>query len=145
MEFCGWIEAAKAAGLKRRQIFLRHFFPTIWPRIVSRILLLLPAMLLLVVAADFSGLVEGGEGFDRWGILMAEGQGGLLDVVPHPNFADNRLLYLSYSKPDASGKQATTAVARGRFEQDRLTSVEVIFEALSRGRGHYGSRLAFSR
>jgi glucose/arabinose dehydrogenase len=78
-------------------------------------------------------------------MVFAEGQGGLLDVVPHPNFADNRLLYLSYSKPDASGMQATTAVARGRFAQDRLDNVEVIFEAVSQGRGHYGSRLAFDR
>jgi glucose/arabinose dehydrogenase len=78
-------------------------------------------------------------------MVFAEGQGGLLDVVPHPNFADNRLLYLSYSKPDTSGMQATTAVARGRFAQDRLDNVEVIFEAVSQGRGHYGSRLAFDR
>jgi glucose/arabinose dehydrogenase len=76
--------------------------------------------------------------------VLAQGQGGLLDVVPHPAFATNRLLYLSYSKPLAEGG-ATTAVARGRFENDRLQQVEVIFEAVSRGAGHYGSRLAFDR
>lgn len=75
--------------------------------------------------------------------VLAEGQGGLLDVVPHPQFASNRLLYLSYSKP-ADG-HATTAVARGRFEHDRLSNLEVLFQAVSKGRGHYGSRLAFSR
>jgi glucose/arabinose dehydrogenase len=68
-----------------------------------------------------------------------------LDVVPHPNFASNRLLYLSFSKPYADGPGATTAVVRGRFENDRLTGVEQIFEAVSRGAGHYGSRLAFDR
>lgn len=73
--------------------------------------------------------------------VFAEGQGGLLDVVPHPDFANNRLLYLSYSKPLAEG--STTAVVRGRFEGDQLSDVEEIFEAESRGRGHYGSRLAF--
>jgi len=77
--------------------------------------------------------------------VHAQGQGGLLDVVPHPNFATNRLLYLSYSKPYADGNGATTAVVRGRFENDRLTGVEQIFEAVSRGAGHYGSRLAFDR
>ena len=77
--------------------------------------------------------------------VFAQGQGGLLDVVPHPNFASNRLLYLSFSKPNADGSEATTAVVRGRFENDRLTNVEEIFEAVSRGRGHYGSRLAFDR
>jgi glucose/arabinose dehydrogenase len=74
--------------------------------------------------------------------VFARGQGGLLDVVPHPDFESNRLIYLSYSKPLAD-EQSTTAVIRGRFENDRLTGVEEIFEAQSRGRGHYGSRLAF--
>ena len=73
--------------------------------------------------------------------VFAEGQGGLLDVAPHPDFASNRLLYLSYSKPVDGG--STTAVVRGRLENDRLVAVEEIFEADSRGRGHYGSRLAF--
>jgi glucose/arabinose dehydrogenase len=77
--------------------------------------------------------------------VLAEGQGGLLDVVPHPDFASNQLLYLSFSKPIGDGSEATTAVVRGRFENDRLTSVEEIFEAQTRGRGHYGSRLAFDR
>ena len=74
--------------------------------------------------------------------VFAVGQGGLLDVVPHPDFATNRLLYLTYSKP-LGGQESTTAVIRGRFENDRLTNVEEIFEAQTRGRGHYGSRLAF--
>jgi aldose sugar dehydrogenase len=73
--------------------------------------------------------------------VFARGQGGLLDVVPHPDFASNRMLYISYSKPLEEG--STTAVIRGRFENDRLTDVEEIFEADTRGGGHYGSRLAF--
>jgi glucose/arabinose dehydrogenase len=79
--------------------------------------------------------------------IRATGQGGLLDVVPHPSFASNRLLYFSYSKPNADSTQGTTAVARARFENDRLTDVREIFEAKlwSAGRGHYGSRLAFDR
>jgi glucose/arabinose dehydrogenase len=72
-------------------------------------------------------------------------QGGLLEVAPHPNFASNRLLYLSYSKPNADGKQSTTAVVRGRFENDRLTGVEQIFESISQGRGHFGGKLAFDK
>lgn len=74
-------------------------------------------------------------------------QGGLLDVVPHPDFSRNRLVYLSYSKPSADGARGTTAVIRGRFENDRLTNVEEIFvaEAWSTGQAHYGSRLAFDR
>ena len=74
--------------------------------------------------------------------VFARGQGGLLDVAPHPDFADNRLLYLTYSKPTADGG-STTALIRGRFDGERLTGVEELFEAASRGRGHYGSRIAF--
>lgn len=79
--------------------------------------------------------------------IRVGGQGGLLDVVPHPDFASNRLLYLSYSKPNADDSEGTTAVARARFENDRLTDLEEIFEAVAwtEGRGHHGSRLAFDR
>jgi glucose/arabinose dehydrogenase len=79
--------------------------------------------------------------------VRAGGQGGLLDVVAHPRFAENRLIYLSYSKPNANGTQSTTAVVRGRFEGDRLDRVETVIEARawSEGEGHYGSRLAFDR
>jgi glucose/arabinose dehydrogenase len=77
--------------------------------------------------------------------VRAGGQGGLLDVVAHPKFSENRLIYLSYSKASADGKRNTTAVVRARFDQDRLTDVEPVIEAKawSEGEGHFGSRLAF--
>jgi aldose sugar dehydrogenase len=74
--------------------------------------------------------------------VRASGQGGLMEVLPHPDFASNRLLYISYSKPLADN-QVTTAVARGRFENDRLSGVEDIFVAQSRGSQHFGGKLAF--
>lgn len=78
--------------------------------------------------------------------VVARGQGGLLDVALHPNFSSNRLIYLSYSKASGDSGAATTAVARARFENDRLTGVEDIFVAQTRGApGHFGSRLAFDR
>jgi glucose/arabinose dehydrogenase len=76
---------------------------------------------------------------------LHSGQGGLLEVMPHPNFASNRLLYLSYSKPHADGKQSTTVVVRGRFENDQLTGVEQLFESISQGRGHFGGKLAIDK
>jgi glucose/arabinose dehydrogenase len=73
-------------------------------------------------------------------------QGGLLEVMPHPNFAANRLLYLTYSKPLPDGKDAsTTALIRGRFENDRLTNVEQLFQSVSQGRGHFGGKIAFDK
>lgn len=77
--------------------------------------------------------------------VAARGQGGLLDVVLHPNFASNRMVYLSYSKPMAdTGTATTTAVGRGRLEGNALVGFTDIFVAETKGTtGHFGSRLAF--
>ena len=57
--------------------------------------------------------------------------GGLQDVVLHPSFARNRLVYFSYSKPDEKDETLSTlAVARARFDGGaELTNVEDIFVA----------------
>ena len=76
--------------------------------------------------------------------VVARGQGGLLDIVLHPQFASNRYVYLSFSRPTGENNAATTAVVRAKFENDRLTDVTEIFVAESRGNpGHFGSRLAW--
>jgi len=72
-------------------------------------------------------------------------QGGLLEVMPHPNFASNRLLYITYSKPGSTEADSRTALIRGRFENDRLTDVKEIFDAVSKGRGHYSGKIAFDK
>src|SRR5687767_5904533 len=77
--------------------------------------------------------------------VFQSGQAGLLEVAPHPNFATNRLLYLTYSKPGTDEKQSTTALVRGRFDNDRLTDVQQLFESISEGRGHYGGKIAFDK
>ena len=78
--------------------------------------------------------------------VYARGQGGLLDVAVDPRFAENRLVYLSYSEPGEGGT-AGTAVARGRLGEGRLDSVQVIYRQRPKlqGGGHYGSRLVFTR
>lgn len=80
-------------------------------------------------------------------VVRASGQGGLLDIVLHPKFAQNKLVYISYSKPSEDGTQGATAVMRARWENDRLVGGQDIFVAKnwSTGRGHYGSRLAFDK
>jgi aldose sugar dehydrogenase len=79
--------------------------------------------------------------------IRVGGQGGLLDVVLHPEFESNRLVYLSYSKPNEDNSEGTTAVIRGTYEDGALNDVEEIFEAAAwtSGRGHHGSRIAFDR
>jgi glucose/arabinose dehydrogenase len=69
----------------------------------------------------------------------------LLEVMPHPNFASNRLLYISYSKPGATDADSRTALIRARFENDKLTQVQEIFDAVSKGRGHYSGKIAFDK
>ncbi|MEC4239692.1 PQQ-dependent sugar dehydrogenase [Pseudomonas sp. DSV-1] len=80
--------------------------------------------------------------------VWAKGQGGLLDVVLSPSFAEDRLVYLSYAEGGEDGKAGTT-VGRGRLSEDltRLSNFEVIFRQepkLSTG-NHFGSRLVFDR
>jgi glucose/arabinose dehydrogenase len=80
--------------------------------------------------------------------VVNEGQGGLLDVVVHPNFKDNSFIYLSYviANPN-NASEKTTAVARAKLSGNKLTQVEKIFTAfpyLSTNR-HFGSRLLFDR
>ena len=76
--------------------------------------------------------------------VVARGQGGLLDVALHPNFAENRLVYLTYSGRGEGG--IGTEVARGKFDGERLTDVEVIFrlDPKTSGGRHFGSRLVFA-
>ena len=74
-------------------------------------------------------------------------QAGMRDVILHPDFVSNRLLYLSYTKPGADSL-GNLAVARGRFQNDRLSDVEEIFHADAFGNGSdrssmWGGRLAF--
>lgn len=81
--------------------------------------------------------------------VAAIGQGGLLDVVLHPKFADNGWVYLSYAGAGEGG--AGTEVARGRWVSDargnRLEGLQVIYrqQPKSDGRIHFGSRLVFDR
>jgi glucose/arabinose dehydrogenase len=77
--------------------------------------------------------------------VQTGGQGGLLDVAVDPNFAENRLIYLSYAEPGEGG--AGTAVARGRLGEGRLEELQVIYRQQPKveGNGHFGSRLVFAK
>jgi glucose/arabinose dehydrogenase len=90
--------------------------------------------------------------------MLATGLGGLLDVALHPRFADNRLIYLSYSKPGPGDGNATTAVLRARWDGgSTLADARDILVAnawhggpgspqgIGPASGSYGSRLAFDR
>ena len=77
--------------------------------------------------------------------IAVAGQGGLLDVVLHPRYAENGWLYISYAARDAEG--IGTEVLRARLKGDHLADVQVIFRQQPKKSGgrHFGSRLVFDR
>ena len=81
--------------------------------------------------------------------VLDEGQGGLLDVEMHPKFAENHLIYFTYSKPKTTddGDVVTTAVFRARLEGNELVDGKDIFiaEPYASTHHHFGSRLEFDR
>jgi aldose sugar dehydrogenase len=90
-------------------------------------------------------LVDDGRATEVAGLppVHAHRQGGLLDVVAHPDFARNGWVYFTYSKGDSAA--TAPALARGRLEGSRLVEVENLFTAnrpSAPGR-HYGSRIVF--
>ena len=72
--------------------------------------------------------------------------GGLMDVVLHPRFAENRFVYLTYSKPGDKDLIAT-ALGRGTWDGSALTNFQELFvvEPWWDGQGGAASRIAFGR
>jgi glucose/arabinose dehydrogenase len=96
---------------------------------------------------ELSEPVEGVPDIFRYQGDTSSSQGGLFHVAPHPQFAENRLVYLSFSQPSSEG--AGTAIARGRLEESggspALEDVEVIFTMNKHDSGglHFGGRFVF--
>ena len=95
-----------------------------------------------VVSAPIDGVPE----------VRFEGQGGLMDVALHPQYAQNGMIYLSFSDPlkgPIGGTLGYTAIARGKLHGKRLLGVEVIYRVPERFYAphshHYGSRIVFDR
>ncbi len=84
--------------------------------------------------------------------VLAKGQGGLMDVALHPQYAETGWIYLSYSDPlpgPLGGMLSYTAISRGRLQDGELVDVEVIHRVpeqfYTRHSHHYGSRIVFDR
>jgi Raf kinase inhibitor-like YbhB/YbcL family protein len=80
---------------------------------------------------------------------QAQGQGGLLDVVPDPAFATNNTIYWSYTEPQPDGTN-NTAVAKAKLVDGAapsVTDVKVIYRQAPSLKSplHFGSRLVFAR
>lgn len=75
--------------------------------------------------------------------VIANGQGGLFDVVLHPQHAQNGWIYWAYNAPGAGGWG--TALARGKLQGQRMTEVQVLFsmQPKTRSAHHFGGRIVF--
>jgi len=75
--------------------------------------------------------------------VLAAGQGGLFDVALDPNFATNRVIYLSYAHGDAQANRAR--LARAVLDGTTLRDLRVIFEVSQAkpGNAHFGGRIVF--
>ncbi len=75
-------------------------------------------------------------------------QGGLMDVKPHPDYATNGWIYLTYSDPGPDNSTAMTRVVRGKLDGLRWVQQQDIYRAPARfyseNYAHFGSRVAFA-
>ena len=80
--------------------------------------------------------------------VWAKGQGGLLDVAVHPDYATNGWIYLSYSDPAPDGS-AMTAIVRGKLADGQFVEQQTVYKAPAAlyrtGENHFGSRLVFDK
>src|SRR5690606_17511777 len=75
------------------------------------------------------------------------GQGGLLDIILHPNYEENGWIYMAYSSSEGEGDGGNTAIMRTKLNGNQFTSSEVLYKATpntTRGQ-HFGSRMVFDR
>ncbi|GAB3019909.1 PQQ-dependent sugar dehydrogenase [Cyclobacterium sediminis] len=79
--------------------------------------------------------------------ITAKGQGGLLDVVLHPNFNNNKLVYIAYASSRGTGKGSNTAIGRGKLLGNQLVNFERLYKASpnSEAGQHFGARIAFDK
>jgi glucose/arabinose dehydrogenase len=77
--------------------------------------------------------------------VMAKGQGGLMDIVLHPDYKNNGWIYISYSQQAADGKGGNTAIFRSKLKGNQLTEHQELFKAMPNTNSgvHFGCRMVF--
>jgi aldose sugar dehydrogenase len=79
--------------------------------------------------------------------VYQRGQGGLLDIALHPDYASNGWLYLSYSSEEGDEKGGHTAILRAKLDKGALVNKELLYKATpntTKGQ-HFGSRIIFDQ
>jgi glucose/arabinose dehydrogenase len=79
--------------------------------------------------------------------IYLRGQGGLLDIIIHPNYKENGWIYFSYASSTGEEKGGNTAIARAKLKNNSLEELETLYKATpntTKGQ-HFGSRLVFDK
>lgn len=79
--------------------------------------------------------------------IDVRGQGGLLDIVLHPDYHNTGWIYLSYTSPKGSGDGSNTAIIRAKLMNNTLKDVQLLYKAepnTTKGQ-HFGSRIVFDQ
>jgi len=77
--------------------------------------------------------------------VYTRGQGGLLDIVLHPEYESNGWIYITYSSSQGAEEGGNTAIMRAKLENNALVDSQVLYKGepnTTRGQ-HFGSRIAF--
>jgi len=77
--------------------------------------------------------------------IKVQGQGGLLDIILHPNYTTNGWIYISYASADGIGEGANTAIMRCKLKDNTLVEKQLLYKASpnSKKGQHFGSRMVF--
>ncbi len=78
-------------------------------------------------------------------VVYNRGQGGLLDIELHPDYANNGWIYITYSSEEGEEKGGNTALIRAKLSGNSLTDIENLYKATpntTKGQ-HFGSRIEF--
>ncbi|MEL0454711.1 PQQ-dependent sugar dehydrogenase [Flavobacteriaceae bacterium SZ-1-7] len=77
--------------------------------------------------------------------VYVRGQGGLMDIKTHPNYANNGWIYMTYSSSEGDGDGGNTALMRAKLKDNKFVEKQVLYKAEPNTRKgqHFGSRIEF--
>ena len=77
--------------------------------------------------------------------IYRNGQGGLLDIEVHPNYAETGWIYFTYASPEGDEKGGNTALMRAKLKDNSLTEKQLLYKASPNTTAgqHFGSRIVF--
>ena len=77
--------------------------------------------------------------------IYVSGQGGLMDIVLHPNYEINGWIYISYASSLGPGNGGNTAIMRGKLKNNQFINKQLLYKAIPNTTAgqHFGSRIVF--